>query len=162
MEPKQNDNIINLKDGKDNKIDNEGEKKETKEMDNQKQVAKITNYDKLKAICNLIDIKYIDEYDSWTKIVWSLANDNKKNYYIAQSISSKSSKYDKMSFDKIWNSAKNGNTIATVYYYAKQSNETLYYETLTKYSDDSSFSQSGMAQMYLNENDNLVYKNDIL
>jgi hypothetical protein len=147
----------------DSNIDsNIDDKDKDKNKDIKKQEFKNTNYNKLKDIADLIDIKYIDEYDSWTKIVWSLANDNKKNYHIAQSISSKSSKYDEKIFNKIWNSANNGNSIATVYYYSKLSNESKFYETIIKYGDESNFSQSGMAQMYLNENDNLVYKNDIL
>ena len=42
----------------------------------------------------MIDIKYINDYDTWTKLVWSLHNDNPNNYEVAKMMSMKSSKFD--------------------------------------------------------------------
>ena len=55
-------------------------------------------------LADIIDIAYLDNYDSWTKIVWSLKAIDVKNREIAMKISEKSSKYDDSGFDKVWNS----------------------------------------------------------
>ena len=55
-------------------------------------------------LADIIDIAYLDNYDSWTKIVWSLKAFDVEKREIAMQISEKSSKYDESGFDKVWNS----------------------------------------------------------
>ena len=117
---------------------------------------------KIEEIANIIDIKYLDDYDSWTKIIWSLSNDTNDNYNIAKYISMKSTKYDETNFNNLWENSKIGNSISTMFYYAKLSNEKLFYEIITKYTSDNNFTHTGLAQEYLNISDDCIYKNDTL
>lgn len=83
------------------------------------------NQKELDEIANLIDIKYLDNYNDWCKIVWALASE--QQYDLSISISSKSTKFNLDSHDKIYNQANKKTTIATVYHYAKLSNKEDFY-----------------------------------
>ena len=80
-------------------------------------------------IVNLISIKYIDDYSSWTKIVWAMRNENYSEEF-AMEISKKSKKFDIKVFTKLWhrdnyegtNLVKQG----TLNYYAKLSDPKGY------------------------------------
>lgn len=43
----------------------------------------------IKKYADLINLEYLDDYDSWTKIIWSLANDDEDHFEIAKYISMK-------------------------------------------------------------------------
>jgi len=106
---------------------------------------------------DLIDIKYLDNYDSWIKIVWSLSNDNKKNYQLAKYLSQKSEKYQEKKFNELWNNTKPRNTIGTFLYYCKISNEYNYHKIRSKEYRD--FNDGILAQLFIEEMDNsIVYK----
>jgi phage/plasmid-associated DNA primase len=80
-------------------------------------------------IVNLIGLKYLDDYSSWTKIVWAMRNENYSEEF-AMKISKKSKKFDIKVFTKLWhrdnyegiNLVKQG----TLNYYAKLSNPKGY------------------------------------
>ena len=83
-----------------------------------------TNNDIIK-MGNLINIKYLDNYDDWLKIIWSLKSENL--YEEAKVISSRSKKYDAETFDKFYNSnIDNKISIGTFNYYVKHSNHREY------------------------------------
>ena len=91
-------------------------------------------------LSNLLNKKYFTEYDYWTRLIWSLANyinydDDKENLLdIAHHVSKKcQDKYDEDSVNKLFTNTYNGSTIATFYYYAKQSNLEEYYKIKCKY-----------------------------
>ena len=74
----------------------------------------------------MIDIKYINEYDTWTKLVWALHNDNLNNYELARNMSMRSSKFDDDFFSKLWSETRSGCGIGTIHYYAYHSNPKKY------------------------------------
>jgi hypothetical protein len=89
-------------------------------------------------LADIIDIAYLDNYDSWTKIVWSLKAIDVKNQDIAMQISEKSSKYDVSGFDKVWNSyttSKNNFGAGTFFHYCKISDFNAYTKIRSKYHD---------------------------
>lgn len=110
----------------------EGKKKDNN-INNNKQSNK---KNELIEIVKNIDSKYADDYDSWTKIIWALKNDSDDNRKIAIDFS-QSGKYkdifDENEFDKLWENTKTGNTIATIYYYSKQSNPDNFKKIKFKY-----------------------------
>lgn len=94
-------------------------------------------YNELMEKGDLIDMKYIDSYEDWTKIIWSLKSDSNKNKEIALYLTKKSSKYkDEEYFNKIWNFYKKEEltlTLGTFNYYAKISDVEGYMRIKTKY-----------------------------
>ena len=80
-------------------------------------------------IVNLISVKYIDDYTSWTKIIWALRNENYSQQF-AMEISKKSKKFDEEAFMKLWyRDVYEGTKLvkqATLNYYAKLSNPKAY------------------------------------
>tara|TARA_Y100000114_G_C11762694_1_gene330821 strand:- start:1666 stop:4233 length:2568 start_codon:yes stop_codon:yes gene_type:complete len=91
-------------------------------------------------LSNLLNKEYFTEYDYWTRTIWSLANyinydDDKENLLdIAHHVSKKcQEKYDEDSVNKLFTNTYNGSTIATFYYYVKQSNLEEYYKIKCKY-----------------------------
>jgi phage/plasmid-associated DNA primase len=110
-----------------------------------------------KELGDLIDIQYLDDYDSWTKIVWSLANNSKKNYDLAKYLSMKSDKYDEKGFNNLWNNTRSGNTIGTFLHYCKISNKTQYFRIKSKKYFE--FNDGILATLFLEEMaDCLTYK----
>ena len=110
-----------------------------------------------KQLGDLIDIEYLDDYDSWCKIIWSLANHSKHNFQLAKYLSMKSDKYNEESFNKLWNNTRSGNTIGTFLHYCKISNETQYYKIKSrKYFD---FNDGILATLFIEEMpDSIAYK----
>jgi len=98
-----------------------------------------TQIDKSCELLDLIDIKYLDAFDTWSKIMWGM----KKEGYsmeVARQLSQKSSNYDDEGFNNIWNKSPNNITVSqgTINYYAKKSDESKYYEIVKnhKITDD--------------------------
>ena len=119
----------------------------------------------LQDILDNIDIKFVDDYDSWTKIIWGLKNDSKLNKSIAKRFSKRSKKYDEESFLKIWNNGRYGNSIASVYHYSKKSNKLGFQKIKSKYLkiDDYLQTDKKLAELFLDDNGlYYVYKDDTL
>jgi hypothetical protein len=78
-------------------------------------------------ILNLIDVKYLDNFEDWKKIMWAM---KKENYpkETAKQISKKSNSYTDEGFDNIWDKAPSNITVTqgTLNHYAKLSNEVEY------------------------------------
>jgi phage/plasmid-associated DNA primase len=95
----------------------------------------------LKEKGDLIDMKFINSYNDWTKIIWSLKSDNIKNRELALYITKKSPKFkDEEYFYKIWNFYKKEDltiTIGTFNYYAKISNPDEYLKIKAKFNNKS-------------------------
>ena len=78
--------------------------------------------------CDLIDVKYLDNYSDWIRILWSLKTEN--HYEIAKYISQKSNKYKETDFDTKWNGLSPTTiTIGSVKYYSQISNIKEYKES---------------------------------
>lgn len=79
---------------------------------------------------NNIDIKYINSYNDWIKIIWGIKNYNPSLRTEALNITKKSHHYKTDDyFEKIWNDGKDkGITKGTIFYYSKQSNISIYME----------------------------------
>jgi len=104
---------------------------------------------------NIINMEYIDSYDSWTKIVWALGNDSvNNNYSVAKAISKRSAKYKEKSFNQLWDNSRGGNTIGTFFHYAKISNEKEYYKIRAEYWADFEFldDDDNLANFYIDTN----------
>ena len=109
---------------------------------------------------NLINIKYLDNYDDWLKIIWSLKSENL--YEEAKIISSRSKKYDAETFDKYYDSNKDNKiSIGTFHYYVKHSNNREYErinnkkiktELKTEFNIRNFKSQKYMAEVFYNMN----------
>lgn len=117
---------------------------------------------KIQKYADLIDIKYLDGYDSWTKIIWSLANDpENNNYEIAKYLSEKSEKYDEKIFNSIYSKTREGSTIGTFYYYCKLSNSKKFYEYQSETIKIDDLTEDNLAKIYLDSNhEDLVYNCD--
>ena len=118
-------------------------------------------------IARNIDIRYLDDYQTWIKILWGLSSYKPFNLKdVAIEISKKSKKYNEETFNNIWNQKMNKINIGTIYYYSKLSNpekhNTIKLECFNDNNGDFS-TDEGQANYYLNDNlINLVYKNDVL
>lgn len=142
------------------------QKQEKPKQEKPKQSNPIIGQPKNMDIIELIDIKYIDDYDTWKRIMWAMKNENYTEEE-AQSISKKSNKYDEEGFSKIWD--KSPSTISltqgTLNYYAKLSNEKMYYEIINKHKIDWDMitTERGIAELFLmSYKDDYVYKDEIL
>ena len=86
----------------------------------------------LEEICDLIDISYLDNRETWVRIVWGLKNDNVANKELARKLSKKSRKYEEGYFEKLWSEGRSGNSLGTVLHYAHISNSGKYLELMGK------------------------------
>mgnify|MGYP003115295927 CR=1 FL=1 len=116
----------------------------------------INTDNELNEICNLIDIKYLDNYYDWLRIVWALKFLDQKQ--IAIDISKKSKKYTEEGFMNVWDNHKyDGITKSTLYYYSKKSNIKEFQNIISKYYLD--FTDDNFALTFIrSQTENLVYK----
>jgi len=95
----------------------------------------------LREKANIIDIMYINSYNDWIKIIWSLKSDNENNIDLGLYLTKKSSKFkDDEYFYNIWKYYKREEltiTIGTFNYYAKISNPDEYLKIKAKYNTKS-------------------------
>jgi len=86
--------------------------------------------DLLKSLLELIDVKYINERESWIKIVFGMKNSNIDEQYAKNwSLKTTTCELTDDDWEKTWNSGDNrfdGCTAGTIHYYAKLSNESKY------------------------------------
>ena len=106
----------------------------------------------------------IHDYNSWTRLVWALHNDeeSQSNYDIALYVSSKADNFDEEVFNKLWYSTKPGSTIGSFIYYVKCIDEHKFYKIKSKYfkrSQDIDSSDMALANTFLEiVGDNYVFK----
>ena len=83
-------------------------------------------------IVDLIDVKYLNDFDVWLRIVWAMKSNGYTEDKIRE-ISMKSPEYTDDGFNNAFNKAPSNITItaATLNYYAKMSNQKMYYELLS-------------------------------
>lgn len=97
--------------------------------------------DKIKALCDIIDNKYIvgkGTYDDWKSILWSLHSESPEYKNFAKTMSNREgADYDEAKFEATWNAynrekEKDGKkiTIKTFYNYAKKSEPVLFAEIM--------------------------------
>lgn len=92
--------------------------------------------DEDKELADIIDLKYIDNYNDWVKLIWACRVDN--NLELAHYISKRGEKYDGSidATEKIYTSftdSRKGFSKATFYHYAKISDKEKYTEIRGKY-----------------------------
>jgi phage/plasmid-associated DNA primase len=100
----------------------------------------IQSTDEIAEKAEIIDLKYINSYPDWFKIICSLKNNSLNNHTIALHITKKSKHYDKINgqqyFQERWDEIPVGKynySIGTFNHYAKSSNSKSYYEIIAKY-----------------------------
>ena len=76
---------------------------------------------------NNITLEYLDDYNHWYTILMALKSGGSQYKPIAKTISEKSTKFEIDSFNEIWASTPT-NTIATIFYYSKLSNEQNFHK----------------------------------
>ena len=134
-------------------------KKKTK---TKKQITEMEELDKdsrLFKYADIISVKYLDEYDSWLKLLTSLKSENAKA--IAHYISQKSDKFNEAEFHNKYESVDSTTiSIGTMYYYSKISNKQAYRELQNSEMDSMEFLDSDDSQakiFHRNYENNLVY-----
>jgi len=92
--------------------------------------------DQMLEYASLINIKYIDNYDIWLRLVWSIRSINDTYMEIARVMSKQSKKYESKFFHRLWHSYKpnqEGVSMKTFFYYCKLSDPQKYKELNQKY-----------------------------
>tara|TARA_R110002126_G_scaffold174459_5_gene323025 strand:- start:327 stop:2780 length:2454 start_codon:yes stop_codon:yes gene_type:complete len=123
-------------------------------------------FNEIRNHAKLIDIKYLDDYTSWFKIMMALKSKGEEYKEVAKTISQKSTKYDNDKFNEIWAGTPKGITIATIFHYSKISNKHDYTELKQKSSRFNvlkylTTADGDIADVFIYHNkDDLVYKND--
>lgn len=111
---------------------------------------------------DIIALKYLDEYESWLKIMWSLKSEGEKA--VAHYISQKSDKFRESEFNRRWDGIEPTSiTLGTLYYFAKISDKKAYRSLQHEDMESTEFidSDDTQARIFLrNYEDNLVYKNN--
>ena len=105
-------------------------------VQNKPQNLKESEFNKIFEHGENILLKYLDAYDDWTRIVWSLKAHNVNLYEFANTLSNKSKKYDETSFKKTWDGYNMDNSrlsIATFFHYSKISNLEKFKEIRVKF-----------------------------
>jgi hypothetical protein len=84
--------------------------------------------DEYTAYSNIIDIKYIDDYGIWSKLVWAFHSMGDELKPVAELMSKRSVKFELDCFDKVWDCGKTDGkaTKEYIWSYAKRSNEAEY------------------------------------
>lgn len=115
-------------------------------------------------IAKNINIEYLDDYDTWTRIIWSLSSYKKTMKNTAILISKKSTKYNEETFNKIWNQSMQKINIGTLYYYSRMSNKEEHFKIKDTYSENVTEdwgTDDVQADIFLKDNlINLVMKDD--
>lgn len=128
-------------------------KKEITELEELNKDSKAFKY------ADIISVKYLDEYDSWLKILTSLKSSNEKA--VAHYISQKSEKFKETEFHTKYESVDSTTiSIGTMYYYAKISSPSSYRDLQNEEMDTMEFldSDDSQAKIFLRNNEkNLVY-----
>jgi phage/plasmid-associated DNA primase len=127
-----------------------------------------TDYAELQQIGNLISVEYLDDYNDWLRIIWALKSIDIELKDYAETLSKKSVKYKKDSFEEYWEKGRIGRLgIGTIYHYAKQSDEanynTIRLMNFKNKSQDYISSDDTLAEIFLNGNvGNYIYKDEIV
>ena len=80
-------------------------------------------------ILDLIDIKYLDDFENWRNIVWSMKKENYSKEDAIQ-LSKKSNKYDEKGFNNVWENSPSNILFSqgTLNYFSKLSNQEEYFK----------------------------------
>ena len=128
-------------------------KKEITELKELNKDSKVFKY------ADIISVKYLDEYDTWLKLLTALKSENEKA--VAHYISQKSDKFKEADFHNKYESVDSTTiSIGTMYYYAKISNKKAYRDLQNEEMDSMEFldSDDSQAKIFLrNHENNLVY-----
>ena len=98
-------------------------------------------FEYIEEVAQLIDVKYLTDFDSWRAIGWAILSLNKAIgtdkmdlLDLYEEISSKASNYENGACRKIFKSYKSGfYTVGSLLYYARESNSVEYGKLKTKY-----------------------------
>jgi len=100
-------------------------------------------------------------YDDYIRIIWALKNDNPKNRKKALKFSMRSSKHNSKYFSQIWQEGREGNSLGTVHFYAREHSPEKYRKLIR--ADSIQPTEENLAKLFLNLfGDNTLYsKNSI-
>ena len=123
--------IIKLNDNQVNDILNDIKEDKSTSLSNT--INKTSNNLIIEKIADLINLKYLDNYNDWIKIVFACASINK--YDLSIKISQKSNKFNQKNHDSVYkkfNPLVNSPTEGTLHYYAQKSNLDEYIKLFPK------------------------------
>jgi phage/plasmid-associated DNA primase len=110
-------------------IDGKGNKKKSDGKENKKEYVNNNTMTTKEKIIDLIDKKYLNDYSTWAKIIWSGKNSGISKEKLIE-ISMKSNKFDENGFDKVYEYSYPSFTYGTIKYYARLSNVKGYVKIL--------------------------------
>jgi hypothetical protein len=115
-------------------------------------------------ITDLIVVKYIDDFDTWLRIVWAMKQEGHSEEAIKK-LSQKSASYSDEGFRNAFEKAPSNITVSqgTLNYYAKLSNKSMYYEIIKEEYDFDDICDDDFSNIVITEmGDDFVYQNDTL
>ena len=115
-------------------------------------------------LLNIVDVKHLENYQDWCKIVWAAKNCGVKEEFM-DAISQKASNYG--GFNNVWKSTYPAYTLGTIKYYAKLSNSEEYYNIVQKndinFNVIDSHSDYSWANLFMKLcGDNFIYQDGLL
>ena len=115
-------------------------------------------------LLNIVDVKHLENYQDWCKIVWAAKNCGVKEEFM-DDISQKASNYG--GFNNVWKSTYPAYTLGTIKYYAKLSNSEEYYNIVQKndinFNVIDSHSDYSWANLFMKLcGDNFIYQDGLL
>lgn len=123
-----NDKVDN-KESKNNKVDDKKNNENNSKKENKKYGHELNYDDTKEKLVDLIDKKYMNDYSTWTKLVWSGKNSGISKEKLIE-MSMKSEKFDEKGFDKVYKYSYPSFTLGTIKYYARLSNVKEYVKIL--------------------------------
>lgn len=115
-------------------------------------------------LLNIVDVKHLENYQDWCKIVWAAKNCGVKQEFM-DAISQRASNYG--GFNIVWKSTYPAYTLGTIKYYAKLSDSEEYYNIVQK--NDINFNVIDIHSDYSWANlfmklcgDNFIYQDGLL
>jgi hypothetical protein len=113
--------------------------------------------EKINELGDLIKMEYLDTYDDWLKIVWSLATVGA--YDVALRLSQKSNKFEQKAFDKVYHCNTAGAkrvSMRTFHHYCRESNKDRCNEIMEDAPMENS--EASFAETFLKlEGHNIIY-----
>lgn len=101
--------------------------------------------------CENIDVKYINQYGDWIKIIWAIRSFNCELKHVALEISKKAPKFESVEdFEKYWDKYDDrGLTEGTINYYSKLSNREEHFKIVSEQLNYECGTDTSLAEIFI-------------